>query len=328
MKAVVALAAVVFAAAAVAATASTDLEEARTLIEANRLDEARAILDRTVKDRVQRGESLVLLTRLANFKEDYESALAFGKQALQAVPASSDAHYEYAVALRIKIARVSKLRAMMLLGSYKDELAAAIRLDPKKVKPRIEEIGFLLSAPGIAGGGIAKARAKIEELRPIDWRSATQMEAQALRKEGNSEGAVTALRGLLAKTSDDYEARMSLGLMLPDLRRYKEAEEELARLLPVTAGQWSLAASYQLARTHILGHYEQDKAVEILLDYIARAPEKGAVLASKSMAYWRLGNAYEQLAQVAKAREAYERAVALDAGKDEARKALKALPKG
>lgn len=281
-----------------------------------------------MKDPAQRGESLVLLTRLANFKEDHETALAFGKQALQALPASSDAHYEYAVALRIKMARVSKLKAMMLLGDYKDELAAAIRLDPKNVKPRLEEIGFLLSAPGIAGGDVAKARARIEELRPLDWRSATKMEAQALRKEGKLEGAVTALRGLLAKADDDYEARMSLGFTLQELKRYKEAEEELARLLPVTVDQWSLAASYQIARTHIVGHYEQNKTVELLLDYIARVPDKSAGLAPKSAAYWRLGNAYEQLAQVAKAREAYEKALALDAGNEEAKKALKALPKG
>ena len=66
MKAILALAAVVFATVA----AATDLDQARTLIEANRLDEARAVLDRAVKDPAQRGESLVLLTRLANVKED------------------------------------------------------------------------------------------------------------------------------------------------------------------------------------------------------------------------------------------------------------------
>ncbi|MBZ5590415.1 MAG: tetratricopeptide repeat protein [Acidobacteriia bacterium] len=324
MKAILALAAVVFAAVA----AATDLDQARTLIEANRLDEARAVLDRAVKDPAQRGESLVLLTRLANVKEDYEAGLGFGKQALQAVPASSDAHYEYAVALRIKMGRASKLKAMMLLGDYKDELAAAIRLDPKNVKPRLEEIGFLLNAPGIAGGDVAKARAKIAELKPLDWRSATKMEAQALRKDGNLEGAVTTLRGLLARVADDYEARISLGLTLQELKRYNEAEEEFSKLLPVTADQWSLAATYQLARTHILGRYEQNKAVEFLLDYIARVPDKAAGLAPRSAAYWRLGNAYEQLAQVAKAREAYEKAIALDAGNDEAKKALKALPKG
>jgi len=323
VKAILALAAVVFAAVA----AATDLDQARTLIEANRLDEARAILDRTVKDPAERGESLVLLTRLANIKEDYETGLEFGKQALKAVPASSDAHYEYAVALRTKMSRASKLKAMMLLGDYKDELAAAIRLDAKNVKPRLEQIGFLLSAPGIAGGDVTKARARIEELKPLDWRSATKMEAQALRKEGNPEGAMTALRGLLAKTADDYEARMSLGMTLQELKRYKEAEEEFARLLPVTADQWSLAATYQIARTHILGRYEQSKAVELLLDYIARVPDKSAGLAPKSAAYWRLGNSYEQLAQVAKAREAYEKAIALDAGNDEAKKALRALPK-
>ncbi len=324
MKPILALAAVALAAVA----AATDLEDARALIEANRLDEARVVLDWAVKDPARRGESLVLLTRLANLKEDYEGGLAFGKQAVQALPASSDAHYEYAVALRNKMAQASKLKAMMLLGDYKDELAAAIRLGPKNVKPRLEEIGFLLSAPGIAGGDVAKARARIEELRPLDGRGATMMEAQALRKEGNLEGAATALRGLLAKADDDHEARMSLAFTLQELKRYPEAEGELAKLLPVTVDQWSLAATYQIARTHILGRYEQMKAVDLLLDYIARVPENGAGLASKSMAYWRLGNAYEQLAQVAKAREAYQRAIALDAGNDEARKALKALRKG
>jgi len=323
VKAVLALAVVVAAAVA----SATDLDQARALIEANRIDEARAILDRTVKDPAQRGESLVLLTRAANLAEDYETALGFAKSALQALPASSDAHYEHAVALRVKMSRVSKLKAMMLLGEYKDELAAAIRLDPKNVKPRLEEIGFLLSAPGIAGGDVTKARARIEDLKPLDRRSATVMEAQALRKEGNPEGAATALRDLLAKAADDYEARMSLGMTLQELKRYKEAEGEFSELLPVTADQWSLAAGYQIARTHIVGRYEPERAVELLLDYIARVPERAPGLPSRSAACWRLGNAYEQLAKIAEARAAYERALALDAGNDEAKKALKALPK-
>ena len=47
---------------------------------------------------------------------------------------------------------------------------------------------------------------------------------------------------------------------------------------------------------------------------------------SPSSAHWRLGNAYQQLGQIEKARQAYTEALSLDGDNEEAKKALKSLP--
>jgi len=316
--------ALVCAMAAAFAVAS-DLDQARALILERRLDEARAILDKTVTDPALKGESLVLLTRVSNFKGDYETGIAYGKQVVALLPASSEAHYEYAVALRIRLTKVGKLKAMMSLGGYKDELARAIELDPRNVAPREEEIGFLLDAPGIAGGDVEKARKKIVELKAVDWKRGARLEVYALRKEGNKEGAIVLLTEILAKDPNDRASRFTLATTLQEAGRFKDAEQELNKLAQVQEGTWALAATYQLARTRILGQYEPDRAVELLLDFIAKVPDKAQGLPGKSSAYWRLGNAYEQLKQPDKARQAYEKAIALDPENKEAAKALKAL---
>src|SRR5512136_2690602 len=77
---------------AAGAAVASDLDHARALIQEGRLDEARAILEGTVNDPALKGESLVLLTRLSNLKEDFEAGTGYGKQAVGLLPASSEAH--------------------------------------------------------------------------------------------------------------------------------------------------------------------------------------------------------------------------------------------
>jgi cytochrome c-type biogenesis protein CcmH/NrfG len=67
--------------------------------------------------------------------------------------------------------------------------------------------------------------------------------------------------------------------------------------------------------------------VLILTQYLERLPEKPEGVPGRAPAYWRLGNAYEQLERRADARQAYERALALDSKNVEAKRALKQLGK-
>jgi hypothetical protein len=57
-----------------------------------------------------------------------------GKQPIELLPDGSEAHFEYAVALRHKMIQVTKSKAMFVIGDYKAELRRAIELDPKNVR--------------------------------------------------------------------------------------------------------------------------------------------------------------------------------------------------
>lgn len=305
----------------------SDLERARAFLEEGQLEQAARLLSATVRQPASRGESLVLLCQLASARGEHEQAVEYGKQAVEALPASAEAHYRYAVALRNLMTRVGKLKAMGMLGSYKTALARAIELDPQHLDARAEEIGFLISAPGIAGGSKEKGKARIEELLRLDPRRGTTMKAMLLRSEGESESAITLLRDYLGRYPDDHDNRLLLAMTLQDAKRFRQADAELEPLLAVEGGTTALSAAYQLARSRVLGSYDQQRAVALLTDYLQRRPETSRGLPSRAAAYWRLGQAYQQLGEIARAREAFQQALALEPDNEEAAKALKSLPK-
>lgn len=317
--------------AAVAATATPapagELDRARQLLEEEAWEEAERVLAFAAKDPSAQGESLVLLTRLATARGDLDAAVEYGKQAVAVLPASAEAHLRLAVALRDQLARVSKLKALSLLGSYKEALGRALALDPGHVEARAEEIGFLLAAPGIAGGDKEKARRRAEELLALDARRGSTMKALLMRADGDAEGAVRLLRDHLQRHPDDHDNRLMLAMFLQDAKRFAEADRELEPLLTVHRPSVALRATFQLARSRVLGGFEPERAVALLESYLARRPPVGRSLPSRANAYWRLGQAHQQRGSLDKARAAFEQALALEPDNQEVAKALKALPK-
>jgi len=161
------------------------LDEARELIDGGQHDEARAILERTVKNTELERRSLVLLTRLSNAVEDYDSGISYGKRAVKLSPDNADAHLQYAVALRTKMSKVSKVKAMFSIGTYKKELRTALELDPDDPESRNEEIGFLVTAPGFAGGDVDLAWQRALELEKLDWRGGLRWQAEIQFKKND-----------------------------------------------------------------------------------------------------------------------------------------------
>ena len=93
------------------------LDEIRLLIGDGNLAKARQLLEQTLDDPGLEGQALVMLTEICNAEEDFESGIEYGKKAVKVLPESADAHYQYAVALRIKMSEVSKVKAMFALSS-------------------------------------------------------------------------------------------------------------------------------------------------------------------------------------------------------------------
>jgi predicted Zn-dependent protease len=249
-----------------------------------------------------------------------------GKRAVDAAPGSSNAHFQYAVALRTRMQQVSKMRAMMSLGDYKRELERAIELDPRNTDAREEQIGFYSEAPGIAGGSVERARELAQQLQQIDRHRGMYMLARVERQAGQPERALELYRALLAERAEDPIVRSTLANLLLDLERWNEADEQFARLASSNDPRMALPAVYQRARTRIVGRYEPEAAVAFLKDYLARAAADS--VPPPSAAWWRLGNAYELLGQTPDARQAYEEALRLNPDDKQAKDSLAALPKG
>ncbi len=302
--------------------AAGPLDEARAHLAARRLDAARRLLEPKTESSADERARTMLLTRVCNELEDYECGSREGARATELSPESSEAHYLYAVALRIKMQKVSKIKAMFVVDDYKELLERALALDPRNLDAREEKIGFLIHAPGMVGGDRDRARAMIAELEPLDWRRAMEARASLEFQEQREDEAVRTLLLVLEKQPKDVECRWQLAFWYQGKQRYREADEHFAVLALNPDPAASLGALYQRARTRIVGKFEPERAVELLLRFIEAVPAGVAGLPSKSAAFWRLGNAYEQLQKSTDARAAYERALALDPQNADARKSL------
>ena len=119
---------------------------------------------------------------------------------------------------------------------------------------------------------------------------------------------------LMITNADDY------------IERYAEADREFATLQEDEEPRIALNALYQRGRTRVLGEYDQQQAIGFLEEYLARLPAEPEGLPGKESAYWRMGNAYEQLGRADEARRAYETSLGVKET-EEARKSLRALDK-
>lgn len=259
---------------------------------------------------------------------DVEAGVRHGKEAVEASPTSSNAHFRYAVAVRTKMQRVSTVKAMFLIGTYKQALGRARDLDPRNLDTREEEIGFLAQAPKIAGGDLDRARALAVELAALHPRRGLKVQLEIAAGSGDPARATALFREALAgEDADNPRMRQQLAFHLLRQGQFREADVEFQLLEAAKAPHVATGALYQRARTRILGRYEPDQAIRFLELFLQRVTEDLPGQPSRSHAYWRLGNAHEQLSRMDLARDAYSRALALDPDNQDARKALKSLPR-
>jgi Tfp pilus assembly protein PilF len=206
------------------------VETAQALIADGRFRDARQVLEPSSDDEALGPQRLLLLIRVLNTLQDFELGERYGKLAVERMPDSSEAHYRYAEALRVKMDRSSRMAAMLVVGKYKAELQRALELDPANVLARVEEIGFMINAPAIVGGGNARARARIDELAKIDSRRALMMHGVLELNSENHEQAVQLLDQLFRNYPDESECHRVLARWYQADGRYTEADRHLAAL--------------------------------------------------------------------------------------------------
>jgi tetratricopeptide (TPR) repeat protein len=301
------------------------LDQAKDLIDEGQFAEAKLLLEKALKDSATEAQAAFLLTRACNGSGNWKDGVEYGKRAAELLPNSSEAHYEYAVALRNKMSNVGIMKAMLALGTYKDELKAAIELDPKNTDALSERIGYLTNAPGIAGGDLDEAEREAAKLEKLDWQLAKQMQIGIKAARKDTPAAVAIAHELLARYPDDTDAHSSLGFALQLDEQWKAADEQFAIVAAHEDREVALPALYQRGRTRILGEYALEEAVGFFGEYIEKIGDGFPGLPDQAAAHWRCGMAQELLGQKAAARTSYERAVELNPDFAEAKQALKKL---
>ncbi len=225
---------------------------------------------------------------------EWKDAIKLAEKWVDSEPRNALAQYWLAVALRTKMQEVNRLRAMATVGDYKDALAAAIALDPTLMAARTERIGYLVNAPGIAGGDRDLARKEIEALREIDPVAAAEMDLMLAREESNADATLAALSSLQALEPDRAQHRLAAALLHINRQSWDEEEALLVSCADSKEPGVALGALYQRSRWRIIAKQDTQVAEELMADYLTLRGEDVLPHApNRAAAYWRLGLAQE-----------------------------------
>jgi tetratricopeptide (TPR) repeat protein len=188
-----------------------DFAAARALYDDSRYDEAQRIFERLAAERPDDPEIDFYLGRLALWFDDAAKGLALLQKAERAAPGDARMQNALGDAYGLTAQRVGFFAK---IGWAKKSLAAyerAIALDPKNSDYRWSLMNYCQQAPGIVGGGMARAyaeAAEIEKLAPDTGRIAFATLAVAERKYDR---AFAALDEVLRRAPDNFLALYHLG---------------------------------------------------------------------------------------------------------------------
>ncbi|WP_395377016.1 hypothetical protein [Marinicella sp. W31] len=260
-------------------------------------------------------------------ENDWDTAEEIAEELTEQFSHEAEAYYLLALAIRNKMENVSSMRALMNTGDYQEALEKAIQLDPQHLEARTEQIGFLIQAPGVAGGDRELAAEKIKQLKPIHALRAAQMSLQLASAEEKPEQQLLAIDEVINLEPENKRHMITKGILLMNQKQYSAADKALEQAEADTDQSVALAALYQRARWRILADQETQLSAQWLQDYIQRYPqlENTDGLPDLGAAYWRLGLAHELSGDQAAALSALKTSVELNPDFKPAKKDLKRL---
>lgn len=258
---------------------------------------------------------------------EWKSALKQAEDLVDDNPKDAEAHLMLALTLKSKMEAVSQVRAMMSLGDYKDALNEAISMDPENSEARSEQIGFLIMAPGIAGGDRDEAAEKIEALRDVDPLQAMRMDALLAQAQEELDRERDILLELNRLEPDNSDNKIRLAYYWGRVEEFEKADAIWISLQGSGDAATRVSAAYQRARLRIIAEREIPLAKELLTRFIgAHAPvanEDG--VPPLYAAYWRLGLAEELLGDTTAAVAALRQSLALNEDYEPAEEVLDRL---
>jgi tetratricopeptide (TPR) repeat protein len=324
------------------------------LMERGQLRRAAALAEARIQARPDDAEALRILARIRVQQGRYDEATKLGERAVAAAPGSADAHYALAEVFGVRAQEASVIHKAGWAKRFKQEVEAALAIDPGHEDALEAMIGFHRQAPGIMGGDKKQGAALVERLvkaHPVaGWNQKAQQAfaakdsatgEQCLRRAAAAEGqgGKLALAGYLAApwrkpgeaerlarevvAAESWRAGGWAILAVLEARagRWTEVEATLARAEASTAG--NLGAHYQAARIMLEEGHDAARAEQLFRRYLQVEPEIGAP--PHAAAWWRLGMALERQGKKADAVAALQKSLALDPKFENAKRDLKRL---
>ncbi|MEM9531805.1 MAG: hypothetical protein AAGA23_12895 [Pseudomonadota bacterium] len=206
-------------------------------------------------------DPVVLRTLIEN--DEGKAVVSQMESLLAAHPATADAHYWLAEGHLAQIEAATTFRKLSLARASKNNLLAALELDPGHVAARSSLGQFYLQAPAIAGGSRKEARAQADALMALDEAAGLRLKADIARDEDEPELAVAYQRRALAAGSWDWDSQYALviqavHLQVQDaksvldeaernLRQYAAEDVRAQRLIDYQRGKYAAVSGEALA---------------------------------------------------------------------------------
>lgn len=261
--------------------AQSDKDKVQALLTQRNYKQAEEFLLKLKKEQPDDIKIIELLGDTYGYQEDWDNAIDTYKILTEKSPNNADYHYKYGGSLGRKAQKVSKFRALGLIGDVKDELRIASELDPKHIEVRWALVDLYVSLPGIIGGSFKKALKYANELEQL-----------------------SKLDGYLAKGYIyEYDNEDELA------KTYYNSASQLSENIKCSADVERNALRYQIGKMSADYKLNLDKGIYCLNVYIENATARDGV--PKHWAYYRLSQIYRHKEEQTKALEYVNKALAL-----------------
>ncbi len=244
---------------------------------------------------------------------ELRQAQSLAEDAADSAPGCVDAHLMLVRALQARLEGAGRLSALGLSRRYRRAVADALEIDPDNIDARTAEIGYLIHAPGIAGGDRRRAADLIDELEALAARPGAEMRLELARAEGDDAALLSALAALIALDAGNDRLRSEYARRLIIDGAYDRAEAELTAW-PDGDARREAERAYLRGALRVLGEFDLAAAESLLMRSIEieRDADASDRWPPRAGAWALLGSAREGLGDLEGARAAYGRAQDLE----------------
>ncbi|HCT30578.1 MAG TPA: hypothetical protein DIW31_07550 [Bacteroidales bacterium] len=223
------------------------------------------------------------------------------KSAIKVNSNVAEYHYGLAKVYMVQVNSASIFGKMSIAGSIKDELIAALNIDPNHRLAMISLTGYYTQAPSIAGGDLDKALELATKLLKIDEKQARVFFVQIYLSKNNNAKALEEANNLVKL--DEYRGRLMLIQVLkkqPDLVKVEEQYKLIESKFGTNPDYFAFYNDYGY---FLLGQKRIDEAIDKFKKQVQFAPKSANAHDSLGEGYLAKKMLKESLAEYKKALE-------------------------
>jgi len=230
------------------------VSSAEPLIEAGHYKRARGVLDAQLHENPNDAYALYLDSKDKESFGDLRGATVAAEKAVALDPRSADFHAQLAECYAYTAEKSSWLRGISLVHQMKEQISAALSLQPHHTDTLLVAMMFYFHAPRIAGGDRQRAHEIAREIVSFDPRWGYLAEARLAQEEASDAQIESILKQAVRADPTHYRALYELGRFYCCVARtpnFQEAERAGRQLLKMDAsragGYVILASAYATA---------------------------------------------------------------------------------